>query len=279
MFKIKAIACDQGSNFVRLAGQIDQQEERFEKIKPNQTFVEELLDTDSENEDSATRNVSTLPELEVEVEMVNKAYKSIECQQRIRIPKKSQAESTTQNAAKSNHDPKVNLNLVIGGTDVTRISCACHKLNLVVKNAIRNHDEISKLLDACNSLGANVRRSVKKSAPYRELRCMLRCENTTRWSSSFLMLAAILKARAKGAISNNEDDENFCDLDFNKIEVYYQILREVHSISLQFQKISSSICEVVPGFYELFIFIVFYRTNSSINFILLKRNPPSHSCR
>lgn len=151
--------------------------------------------------------------------------------------------ATTQSKPDTNNK----LSLEIGSSKLPRFCCACRKLNLAIRQALEEHAEIKAILATCNSLGVEVRRSIKKSKPFRDLRCMLRCENVTRWSSSFLMILAILKAYEKGVISFEPNQPNFVNCNRQSLEIYFQILREVHLLSLDFQKIQSSIAEVIPG--------------------------------
>lgn len=183
-------------------------------------------------------------------------FKSLVCEK--------QLESTKLVPECPNFGPFVDSNLFelnIGSSEVPRFNCACHVLNLVVGDAIGSHSDISDLIKQCNQVSVDVRRSVKESALFRTNRCMLRRENETRWSSTLLMLDSLIRAnqRVQFEFENPEDQ-----LDFDKIETYYQILRLVHLVSLNFQKLTSSIGEVIPGLFILLKIFIYYN-GSRIN--------------
>lgn len=215
-------------------------------------FVEELLDTDSEDEgeegtSNYKRNLSTIFEHDEEIEVIQKALKDVECSCHLESSPDTTDQTSQNKSTPSQSDTNNKFELEIGSSKVPRFCCCCHKLNLAIRQAIDEHPDISAILASCNSLGTEVRRSIKKSKPFKKMRCMLRCENATRWSSSFLMVLAILKAFQKGVISVNEEDEHFVNLNRASLEIYFQILKEVHLLSLEFQKIQSSIADVIPG--------------------------------
>jgi hypothetical protein len=69
--------------------------------------------------------------------------------------------------------------------------------------------------------------------------CFLRCENLTRWLSSFLMLELVKRAYEKGAfekgrVRKGKDDENSCPCDLETIEMYHQILAPAYRVLLGF---------------------------------------------
>ena len=61
-----------------------------------------------------------------------------------------------------------------------------------------------------------------------EKKYRLRIENTTRWSSAFLMLEAVKRAYDRQAFS----DENPCPVDLETIEIYLQILAPACRVSV-----------------------------------------------
>lgn len=213
-------------------------------------FVDELLDTDSEDDEPSNKKTSrklyTIQEQDEEIELIKTAFKSFHCACELNSSNESNSQKSNENT-QSNSAKNNKLELEIGSSKIPRFCCACHKLNLAIREAIEGHEQLSSILATCNALSAEVRRSIKKSQPFRKMRCMLRCENNTRWSSSFLMILAILKAYQKGVISKNENDPNFINVNLESLEIYYKILREIHLLSLDFQKIQSSIAEVIPG--------------------------------
>ena len=80
-------------------------------------------------------------------------------------------------------------------------------------------------------------------------KCQVRCENATRWGSSFLMLSSFIRAIDK----NYFNDSHKCPYKRETLEIYFQILLPVYQFNLQsqielknVQKTESNICEVVP---------------------------------
>jgi hypothetical protein len=146
------------------------------------------------------------------------------------------------------HDrsPIRNLRIKLGSFDIPRFCCACHKLNLAVRHAIESHGSICKILSKINSSNATIRRSVRLNNVFAEKKCRLRIENLTRWSSSFLMLESVKRAYNKGAF-NNENEELRCPVSLETVETYYEILKKVYLVSLEFQKTNSSISDIIPS--------------------------------
>ncbi|RNA02153.1 zinc finger BED domain-containing 4-like [Brachionus plicatilis] len=86
-------------------------------------------------------------------------------------------------------------------------------------------------------------RSNVLSVNFIEKKAKLRCENGTRWSSSYLMLEYFYRAYEKDAFS----PENPCPVDKNTITSYLKILHPLYTLSLMSQKIYWHIGDVIPG--------------------------------
>ncbi|RMZ93523.1 hypothetical protein BpHYR1_019311 [Brachionus plicatilis] len=71
----------------------------------------------------------------------------------------------------------------------------------------------------------------------------MRCENGTRWSSSYLMLESFYKAYEKDAFSR----DNPCQVSKNKILSYLKVLHPMYSISLMSQRTDWHIGDVIPS--------------------------------
>lgn len=94
--------------------------------------------------------------------------------------------------------PINHLELIIGSNIIPRHSCACHKLNLVVRHAITRHFPLCQILRELNQSNSHVRKSIELTRVFSDKKCRLRLENLTRWSSAYLMLESVQKAYKKG---------------------------------------------------------------------------------
>lgn len=106
-----------------------------------------------------------------------------------------------------------------------------------------SHEDVLEVLKELNSSNAQTRNAIKLSATFRDKKCRLRLENTTRWSSAFLMLESVKRAYDRGAFN----EEIVCPVDQQTIELYIQVLKPAYLLSISFQLASSSIAETVPG--------------------------------
>ena len=89
------------------------------------------------------------------------------------------------------------------GTDsLPRFSCASHKCNIALRLAIKNHQFLCKTLAKLTNFAASTKRSINLIKLHAEKKSRLRCENLTRWSSSYLMLESFHKAYMRGVFTN-----------------------------------------------------------------------------
>ena len=88
-----------------------------------------------------------------------------------------------------------------------RISCAIHKINLVVKSEIKKHKTIAKHLRILNFI-TKIRNTIELNKVFANKKCRFRLENSTRWRSGFLMLERIKKAYSKGLLNLDKQDLN-----------------------------------------------------------------------
>ena len=226
----------------------------FYFIFKEQDLIHELVDSDSEDETERTapsRKLYTIKEVDEELDVSRQDVSSFQCAIQLDIssePINLDSKLSNESVINFDENPLNVIDLEIGSTEIPRFSCMNHKLNLAVRKAISLHYELDEMLNDINKACARIRRSVKLSSPFREKRCRLRCENTTRWSSSFLMLEAVLRAFKKGLfVDDSADEETTFPYRQSIIESYYLILRECHLLNLEFQKFDSSIGEVIPG--------------------------------
>ena len=137
------------------------------------------------------------------------------------------------------HEQVDTFTINLGSADLPRISCACHKLNIAVRHALKQHGQIRRILATLNRCNAQIRKRIKLNAVFVNRKCRLRLENATRWSSAFR------SAFDKGAF--DVDPELNCPIDRNVIECYFQVLKPVYLFSTSLQSNISSIADVIPG--------------------------------
>ena len=147
----------------------------------------------------------------------------------------------------SNGRQKINeLIINFGTSDLPRFSCSCHKLNIVVRHAIFDH-ELSSILRILSRSNATVRNTISLNRFFKEHNFRLRLENPTRWGSAFLVLESVKRAYDRGAFASGLS----CPIPLDKIEVYIKVLKPAYELSTTLQLNSSSICDVVPSLIHL----------------------------
>ena len=106
------------------------------------------------------------------------------------------------------------------------------------------------MLRRISRANAHIRKCVRLSDIFKNLKCRQRCESATRWSWAYLIH---LIAYNRGAFDSNDelsqDDANElkCPIEKDKVEIYLQILRPVYLFSLNLQSNHSTIANVIPG--------------------------------
>ena len=144
------------------------------------------------------------------------------------------------------------LNIKFGTSDIPRFCCTCHKLNIAVRHAMVDH-ELGNIIRDLSKANKGVRNSIALNRHFDRLKCRLRCENATRWSSSYLLLESVKRAYIRVAFENETEDLR-CPVDEETIDAYLQILKPAYDFLISLQSNKSSICDVVPGVKQL-IFI------------------------
>ena len=127
-----------------------------------------------------------------------------------------------------------------------RISCANHKINLVVKSAIKNHKTVEKHLKILNNFIKRIRNTIELNKVFADHKCRLRLENSTRWGSGFLMLERIKKAFVKG-LFNTENYDLYLPVPISIINTYLKILKPIYLLNVNLQRDNSSIGEIIPA--------------------------------
>ena len=129
----------------------------------------------------------------------------------------------------------------MGSNKLPRFSCAAHKLNIAVRTAIKSSKSFSRILKTLSQFESSIH-SISLSTLHLNKKCQVRCENATRWGSSFLMLSSFIRAYNLNVFS----DDHPCPIPRDVIENYYQILYDVYDANLHLQKNESVISEVIP---------------------------------
>lgn len=142
----------------------------------------------------------------------------------------------------TNHCSLENLTIQMGTSDLPRFACSAHKMNVAVRRAVTSHKPLSKMLRKLSKFSATIKSSVNLSKTFLSKKCCVRCENATRWGSSFLMLWSYIKAYKAGTFNGTLK----CPYSREKIELYFQILKPVYRFNLFVQRTDSTICEVLP---------------------------------
>ncbi len=93
------------------------------------------------------------------------------------------------------------LTINLGTNKLPRFSCACHKCNLSVRYAIRNYVPLCSILIKLTRFAGSIKHSINIMKIHVENKACLRCENLTRWSSTFMMLEAFKKCYEKDVFS------------------------------------------------------------------------------
>ena len=100
---------------------------------------------------------------------------------------------------------------ILGSSDLPRISCGNHKINLAVRSAIKKHNFFSIQIRKLNVWITKIRKSVELTKVFANAKCRQRLENETRWGSTFLMLEQIIKAEKRGLLDEIRN-KNPCPL-------------------------------------------------------------------
>ncbi len=119
---------------------------------------------------------------------------------------------------------------ILGSSDLPRISCENHKINLAVRSAIKKHKTLSNQMRKLNIWITKIRKSVELTKVFANAKCRQRLENETRWGSTFLMLEQIVKADKRGLLEEIKN-ETPCPLSLPIIKNYL-ILSAMHTFSI-----------------------------------------------
>ena len=116
-------------------------------------------------------------------------------------------------------------------------------MNIAVRTALKSHPGFSRMLKNLSKFAAKIKHSIDIMKIYLNKKCQVRCENATRWGSSFLMLASFINAYDKGAFLGTN---HTCPYKRETLAQYFQILLPVYQFNLHVQMNSSNITEILP---------------------------------
>lgn len=191
--------------------------------------------------------------VQTEIDQINNEVNSISFSNPISISNTNRFQTETVNFGNDENqmydltigEPTTDLKIRLGTSELPRFSCACHKLNICLRNAIARHS-LAQKLRILNSSNAHIRRSIQLNSTFRKNKSRLRLENLTRWSSAYLMLESVKRAYDRNLFDSNDVDLA-CPVDLQTIETYLQILKPSYLLSVSLQSNFSSIADVIPG--------------------------------
>ena len=81
----------------------------------------------------------------------------------------------------------------IGSNKVPRYSCSNHKFNISLRNTIRSAKRLKQVISILCAYAKKTHQTIRLAEIFRENKSMLRNENETRWSSTFLLFSFFTK--------------------------------------------------------------------------------------
>ncbi|CAF1132277.1 unnamed protein product, partial [Brachionus calyciflorus] len=102
--------------------------------------------------------------------------------------------------------------------------------------------DVESHFDFLSSYAAKNKNSINTCKFFIKKKARLRIENTTRWSSSFLILESFQKAILRDAFPRDK----LCPVSLEIIETYLQILLPAFQMNLIMQKSKSTIAYILP---------------------------------
>ncbi len=246
-FIFKGITVDEGSNMVRLFAQIQNGSNADESLTPTEFNFEQNLNDEPDADDDALSTSDSDEDDDVLAQVDEEIKLSLQEISDFNFKKESNSQSeelceTTELNFDDEYDETrgdrvENLELKIGTNILPRVSCAAHKANISVRSAIKSHPPIFNMLSTLSRFCATSHRAFEKSNFNKNAKSRLKCDNKTRWNSSFLMLVSIMKAYEKNVFNNDYK----CPYSLASIEKYVQVLLPVYKFLLFVQRNDSPI--------------------------------------
>ena len=110
-----------------------------------------------------------------------------------------------------------------------------------MRAAIKKHTTLCAKLNSLSTFASSVKNSIVLIQDFINAHSKLKLDNTTRWSSSFLMLQSFKNAFKKGALTDETSPVQLAVID-----KYIQVLIPAFRFNLSMQKNSASIADVLP---------------------------------
>ena len=213
----------------------------YEKDK---TQPEEPTETTEQVETQTTEHVEAQTTEQVETQTTEQLETQATDQVETQVEKNLESEFLDENFYNDSPIDKLVINL--GSSDLPRICCANHKLNLAVRYAMVQHKTICDDMKKVNQFVCGIKKSIMESRIFKDLNCRLRLENKTRWGVVFLVLEALKKAYDKGAFTDAESP-----IPIELVSIYLEILKPAYIFNLTLQSHQSSIADLIPGINNL----------------------------
>ena len=240
--KIKGVVCDEGSSLMHCFSRTFQDLNEKQCIEKHLALnLEEII----ENKETSNYTVPSINQLDKEIGEI------VEEMTRLNLDRKLNGEelnditpldeSNEYMECEDASSPIKESHMDVGSSRVPRFSCACHKSNLAVRKAIKSSEKFSKNLAWLAAFSVSNLRGFFHSS--RQTQCF-RCENCTRWSSSFIMLFHVHKAYRTGCF---QGEMAKCPVSAHTVEFYLQILWPAYKFALGLQRSQSNISDVVPS--------------------------------
>ena len=116
-------------------------------------------------------------------------------------------------------------------------------MNLAIRKAIELCPKFSDILTLLSKWIRDVKKNIALARIHRSKNSIIKRQQLTRWSSSFIMLASILKAFKNKVFSNDHS----CPVPIDKIKEYFLILAPCYIFTNDMQFKDSNISLVVPS--------------------------------
>jgi len=140
----------------------------------------------SDEEDLEQRTkTATFDTVDNELINMNQALDSIEIVNPIEIGSVSFEPECPLNINNEPVSSEMEQSINLGSTDIPRFSCACHKLNIVVRSSVSNQYYLNRILKSLSSFAATNRNNIEINKIFTLAKCRPKLENSTRYLIAF----------------------------------------------------------------------------------------------